>query len=123
MRIGIHPLGYSLLLSERDARAPHAHVHARGCQRNPLSRSPPQMGALCSCCNANLYESSEEERLLDDEKSSVARRKAADAALRRAGSALGELRGGWKAKKDRRQLAAASPVRQPHGQGMRWEAG
>ena len=79
------------------------------------------MGALCSCCSAPV-EDETTDSLLNSGRStepvSEARRKAADAALRRAGSMAHKLRP--------QRPAAKKPQggggRQPFHEGMRWTA-
>ena len=78
-------------------------------------------GGLCSCC-ASIDADEEGEFLIHDridrnEPVSEARRKAADAALRRAGSMAQRLR-------PQKAVAKPSVERAPfHGDGMRWTAG
>ena len=79
------------------------------------------MGALCSCCSAAVEDETTDSLLnsgRSNEPVSEARRKAADAALRRAGSMAHKLRP--------QRPAAKKPQtgggRQPFHDGMRWTA-
>ena len=80
------------------------------------------MGMCMSCCTSVVDETSDPLLSSDriDSMSAEARRKAADAALRRAGSMAKALRPKQKKQEGQRCNATSSSA---YGDGMRWTAG
>ena len=79
------------------------------------------MGALCSCCSADTDDEANEQLLSEPLGDPEARRKAADAALRRAGSLAQRLRPAPKPGPPRNSGSGGGDAYSEGG--MRWTAG